>query len=405
MTPKLLQFLIQHSFHRICVKRIIIHDPELILQTYHIPQIFYGFVWIVSSEPLYLLSINKNHFIYHFIPPNIDSKIFNSLEICKDLKIQETLKTFHQLPNYILNKHTCRDEMYKIMQGILDDDIYELLHNGQIKEVLEHLNAISNCNNIWDFIHEKLLNEMNEMKMKLKNFKNLTNTSSPELLEIQQNINNIENKKQKLHEKMEEYRNTNECILCYEFMEQPILLYCCQNIICWKCIEKWLRDNNCCPYCRAILHNDDILSLKYPIEINHNDTTKKTNRNIPFVKLDTRKNKIFQIIESNCHEIIFFYSEIDEIIQSMISYCTSKSIMYQNFHEIKDHDICELQRNGLRVVILEDYKDLIGYQFPFVNHFISYSYLKKFIYKFICSRFYRLRRSHDFHFHSFVSFS
>ena len=175
------------------------------------------------------------------------------------------------------------------MQGILDDDIYELLHNGQIKEVLEHLNAISNCNNIWDFIHEKLLNEMNEMKMKLKNFKNLTNTSSPELLEIQQNINNIENKKQKLHEKMEEYRNTNECILCYEFMEQPILVYCCQNIICWKCIEKWIKVNNCCPYCRAILRNDDIISLKYPIQQTKSekkDCTTETKNKINFVKLD-----------------------------------------------------------------------------------------------------------------------
>lgn len=407
VTPKLLYFLIQHCFHRLAVQRIFLYDPEL-LPSYAIPQITYGFLWILSSEPVYLLNLPKSNFLYHFLPPNIDSKIFNSLEICKDLKIQDTLKQIHNLPNYNLHKHTCRDEMYKIMHGILDDDIYELLHKGQIKEVLEHLNCISNCNNIWDYIHEKIQNDIDEIKMKLKNYKNITDKKSLELTNLKKNIETLETKKEKLNEKMKEYRTVNECILCLEFMEQPILVYCCQNIICWKCIEKWIKVNNCCPYCRAILHNDDIISLKYPIQQTNSekkDCTTETKNKINFVKLDTRKNKIFQIIESNLNEIVFFYSEVDEVTQTIISFCTSQSIVYEHFNDIKNQDIQELQKKGLCVILLEDYQDLIGYQFPFVNHFISYSYLKKFIYKFICSRFYRLPRKEDFHFHSFVSFS
>lgn len=403
VAPKLLRFLFQNSFHRIAIKRLVIHDPELLTSIQTIPQISYGFLWIVSSEPLYLLSLSKSHFLYQFLPHNIDSKIFHTLDICKDLKIQETLKTIHGLPNYILHKHTCRDEMYKIMQGILDDDIYELLHNGQIKEVLEHLNSISDCNNIWDFIHDKIQNEIEEIQLKLKNYKNLTNTKNGlDLSPLRAKMETLDKKKQKLNQKMKDYRNVNECILCLEFMEQPILVYCCQNIVCWKCIEKWLKVNNCCPYCRAILHNDDIISLKYPIQDPNQEPKNKIQT---FVKLGTRKNKVFEIIESNLNEIIFFYSDVDEIIQTVITFCTSKSIGYRYFHDIKDQDFQTLQKEGVCVIIVEDYHELIGYHFPLMNHFISYPYLKKFIYKFICSRFYRLGRKEDFHFHSFVSFS
>lgn len=42
-----------------------------------------------------------------------------------------------------------------------------------------------------------------------------------------------------------------ECIICYETAEYPMLMMCCQNFVCCKCISQWTRENLTCPMCRT----------------------------------------------------------------------------------------------------------------------------------------------------------
>ena len=401
--PEIFCYFIQTYFHRVAMKRFILFDPELMTKHYSFPKFFYGFAWIISAEPIYLLSFEQKHFIYNFIPYQMNPRDFNILPICKDLKIQTNLKFVHKLPNYHLVKHSCRDEMYKLLKGILDEDLYDLIHNGQIKEMLERLNSISTSNNIIDYIQEKIENETTEITNKLENYKNLKIKKGKDLDELNKKLNELTCKKKNLIEKVKEYTNQNDCIICEDHMKEPIILYCCQNILCWKCIVHWLNENNNCPYCRKIIYNDDIISLKYKIDPSEGRSSPN------FVKLMTRQNKVFDLIETNRKngEIMFFYSDVNEIISNVISFCIQHNISYIEFRDFdKKCEVYEKIRNhDIQLILLSDFHDLIGYEFPMVNHFISFPYLKKYVYKFICSRFYRLGREKDFHFHSFVSFS
>lgn len=407
VSPSLISYLVQNFFHRFCIKRLILFDPELMLQSLnYIPQLFYGFAWIISSEPLFLQSLDRKHFIYNYLPVNIDNRIFNSLIVCQeeDVKIQTLMKDEYKLPSYHLIKHTCKDEMYKILKGILDEELYNLLHHGMVKQVLEKLNAISNCNNIIDFIHEKIESEITETEKQLENYKNLKIRKDKDLEEYKQKLVFLKKKRETLHDKIREYTNNNECIICRESMKEPILLYCCQNIICFECIVSSLKIKNNCPYCRTIIHNDDIISLKYNLSL----PEKKNSSKVKHKPLLTRYNKVFEIIGElrDKKEILFFYSDVNEILETLISFCLEKNI---DFIELKEYDKKQvyekIKKREVEVIILSNYRELIGYEFPMVNHFVSFPYLKKYVYKFICSRFYRLERKDDFYFHSFVTFS
>ena len=49
-----------------------------------------------------------------------------------------------------------------------------------------------------------------------------------------------------------------------------------------------------------------------------------------------------------------------------------------------------------RLYVITSYRDLIGFTFHReIDHFISYSFLSKYCYKFICSRFYRVGRPEE----------
>jgi len=40
------------------------------------------------------------------------------------------------------------------------------------------------------------------------------------------------------------------CFVCLAVCDQPLLLNCCEGIICTKCISDWTSKNNSCPKCR-----------------------------------------------------------------------------------------------------------------------------------------------------------
>ena len=45
------------------------------------------------------------------------------------------------------------------------------------------------------------------------------------------------------------FGSTNECPICFEFMNEDIYALPCAHLYHRKCIEKWLNKKLCCPIC------------------------------------------------------------------------------------------------------------------------------------------------------------
>ena len=200
-----------------------------------------------------------------------------------------------------------------------------------------------------------------------------------------------------------------------------------------------MNTNKKCPYCIQVIFNDTLHTLKFPInnssiEIQDDaeqgrqqhspddsmmtsTTTKSTTKSTSFKELYTRQETIFNIIRKYIVDSnIMFFSESDSITSTMQIFCQENNIQFIDFSnnltykekkkillDIKNED----EDSNRRLYVINSYKDLIGFSFQnTIDHFISYSFLSKYCYKFICSRFYRVGRPTDkpFYFHTFFSY-
>lgn len=390
-----LLYLLQNYFHRKAIQRIIISNPEQIKLKYISNNIlFYGMTWILTHDPKWILYYHdKKHFIYNFIPEKIDLLLFRHLFISNDSELKEKLYKEYNLPPYEILNHKCREEMYVILKGHLNDDMYSLLEKGQIKLVLEKMNELGTCTNIFDYVQEKINYEIDEA---VANYQTTLDEEEKETWKEKQKV--LEKKKLILKEKIETYHEKNSCIICSDTLKEPILLYCCQNIICGSCIFTWLQEQNKCPYCRHIVHNDDLVSLKYRL------SSKNKKINSSYKKLLSKQNKIIDIIQKNKDKYIVFYNESNDILESMIQYSKENNISYiyfQGTKKEKEEYIRNLEKYNL--IFISDRSDFIGYSFPMVDHFICYPLLEKNVEEFIFSRFYRYGRVKPFYYHTFMT--
>ena len=414
-------FITDH-FHSRALYRLFICDPELYKITSPLPHIYYHFCWVICSDPHHLLNLQKTEksnnktnylFLNNIIPDNIDYTIYNALHICKDLRIQETLRYTYNLPEFRLVKHSIREELYTILRQHLDDDIYNALDKGNYPLVLQTLNSTSNYNNIWDYINDKIDTEIQELKTHLTKIKmNNSDVNLEIVTNIQDKIEKVNCKRTKLYKTIHDFKKNNNCAICENaYGEDASILFCCNNLICSTCVFKWMHANKKCPYCISTLFNDSIHSLSFPFKQEPTNIIESEPINL-YKKLKTRQQTIFDLIiryipDSN----IMFYSESNTIMDTMITFCEENGIEFIDFssnlsYKEKQIIVKNITTEKKRLFVINSYNDLIGFSFLNIDHFISYSFISKWCYKFICSRFYRVGRSESkpFHFHTFFSY-
>ena len=225
---------ITDRFDSKAVYRLFICDAELFDKiTSPLPQIYYDFCWLISSDPHHLLNLQQKQvkdkssignnkmsnysFLNKFIPENIDYHLYNALQICKDLKIQDTLRHQWKLPEFLLVKHTCREELYSILRQDLDEEIYTALDKGNYRLVLQTLNATCNYNNIWDYINDKMHSELQDLNTQLTKVKMANSNTKLELIEnIKEMIRNVRLKRKRLYNTINKFKADSNCAICHE---------------------------------------------------------------------------------------------------------------------------------------------------------------------------------------------
>ena len=55
---------------------------------------------------------------------------------------------------------------------------------------------------------------------------------------------------------------SDNCTICYSEIEDPVLLPCCQNVFCGKCIIKWLETSKTCPMCRSVVQLKEVIYIE-----------------------------------------------------------------------------------------------------------------------------------------------
>ena len=62
-----------------------------------------------------------------------------------------------------------------------------------------------------------------------------------------------------------DYQSENQiqCVICFNFPTNSVIIPCCGQVACEKCIKTWLSANTTCPCCRHPLIIDSLVPIKW----------------------------------------------------------------------------------------------------------------------------------------------
>jgi hypothetical protein len=252
-----------------------------------------GFYWFITATPK-LLKTKKAKSNYNFIKKifTLDSDTFNNLIVKNS---DEFILTSISLPDIAYIKHNYYKPVYNIVNGIVDANVCRLIESNNIQNAINSLGG-NEYSNIYSLIKDKIKKNIEMIDYSLKN-PQITDADK-EILEKRKE--KTREKYNKLQEKLIQSMNENNCPICISNYDNPVLLSCCQNIFCGKCILKWLKDNKSCPMCRQTTRLSEIHKINNK-DINSEDNQREIIKTKDQIILDIfNNNPLSKVIITSC---------------------------------------------------------------------------------------------------------
>jgi len=109
----------------------------------------------------------------------------------------------------------------------------------------------------------------------------------------------------------------NNCFICYDTLEYPVLEPNCQNLFCTKCLIKWLQQNNTCPLCRTDINMSNLIYIT-------DDESVKDTAEYKMTKVE----KVIDIILKNPEGKFLIFSEYDNTFYPMCEALSRHNLLY-----------------------------------------------------------------------------
>jgi hypothetical protein len=208
-----------------------------------------NFIWFITATPTGIKYIKRNYIRNLVSSMNIYS-INNIIIKNNDDYVDESMK----LPsiNQIIIKCLTPKEL-KIIRGYVDSDIINMINAGNIHEAVLKLNCnIDTSEHILEVITKKIKKDIHNKKIELeyeeRRIPDDRRLHEEKIKKIKDKINSLEIQFNSIEEKIKTFKEES-CPICYDDLIQPMLISCCNNLFCMKCITMCSK----CPFCRMNL--------------------------------------------------------------------------------------------------------------------------------------------------------
>ena len=299
-------------------KRFIFDEP----QSTKIPAmktVCAGYYWLISATPLSLYNrynTTSSHFMYSMFNSRLDYDTFRAMIVKNN---DDYVKQSYRLPEVKDIFHECYQPIYNMVNGYVDNITLSLISAGDISGAIDRLGG-NQTSNIVELIKKKKNDRIDLLKLLI--------SQSPTNRNVQkwnEEIEKLEKEISELKVKFEEKMNC-ECPICIEKLDKPILVRCCQNMFCGKCLLKWRQDHPECPLCREKIVNSNL------IHISNKDN--KKNENTPVKRMPTKPEMVLDIINNNKNGKFIIFSQYDVSFEKVTKILKETKI---TFAELKGH--------------------------------------------------------------------
>ena len=156
-------------------------------------------------------------------------------------------------------------------------------------------------------------------------------------------------------------------IYILKIFEEPVLLSCCQNLFCGKCILQWLKEHDTCPLCRCNL------KVKEHIIYINNSKIKREYKKIERKK--TKLETIINIISNNKNKKFIIFSSYYESFNIIRNVLSDNNISYSEIrgqYKTRNRNIDKFKNGKLRVLFLNSKSNGAGINLQEATDIILY---------------------------------
>ena len=353
------------KFRNISWKRFIFDEPTHT----HIPSmrpVVAGFYWFITATPDLLSCFNfrvpSSHFLY-FFSAYMHSSLFNKL-IVKNK--DDFVKLSFNIPQPEHKFYKCYQPLFNAIRGIVPSFISEMVSAGNIEGAIKTLGG-NDTSNIIELIKKKKEEKLEECNFKIQIYENRDENCGKQLKFWKDKKEVYVRQIEGLNEKFKNILENGQCNICFENFEEPVLLSCCQNLFCGKCILQWLKEHDTCPLCRCNL------KVKEHIIYINNSKIKREYKKIERKK--TKLETIINIISNNKNKKFIIFSSYCESFNIIRNVLSDNNISYSEIrgqYKTRNRNIDKFKNGKLRVLFLNSKSNGAGINLQEATDIILY---------------------------------
>jgi len=288
-------------------KRFIFDEPGN-LRIANMQPVQAGFYWFITATPLSIYNNHKNckgsfmRDLFYFNNFNNDNEIF-----LRDITIQneeEFVRESFEMPATEFLQHFCHQPIMNVISHFVSETVKTMIDAGNIEGAIITLGGSKTSNLV------ELIKTNKQTELALVNEKIATCDDG----RIQLYIEKKELLLRQISSIDERFQNmlSEDCLICCERFENPVLEPNCQNLFCGECLLKWLQQKNSCPTCRCRVNPCDLIY----VETNEGAVEESEHKYTKEIRM-TKVQKVIEIITNKKDGKFLVFSEYDNTFYPM----------------------------------------------------------------------------------------
>lgn len=367
-----------------------------------------GFTWFISATYKDILRCGgtSTHYMRSFFS-RIDWSMLNSFVIKNPV---DFVKHSFKMPQIINKTYICLNpRILNVLSNYIDQDTKIMIAAGDIKGAILRIGGGTALgSNLFDIVSKKQQEKLTQAKFSLNMWKSREQSGfnvkteitfwEKRIVDIEKTINELKDKYNNLLE--------DDCTICYNNINNPILIPCCQNLFCGTCIMKWLDTNKSCPMCRSSINVKELIYIKKENDENDDKKEEKKEEKREDKKI-TKQDKVLELVSNGLKEnrkflIFSMYDESFNIIRRALDNYDIDFVEICGSKATRDSKLKKFRENKVNVVFLNSRFNGAGINLETATDIILYHEMPSGIKDQVVGRALRIGREKDLIIHNLI---
>jgi len=352
-----------------------------------------GFLWFITATPELLkwkYSNRRNHLIARMSLYYLENLFYKALQIRNP---KEYVETSYAMPP--INHHTyiCHQPISRAVMGFVPIRVETMIAAGNIRGAISYMGG-SETDNLMTLVKTRIHEELSDAIYKIERYTRRNDTAL--ITEWTEKKARIEIRIEALEARFKDALE-GTCNICFDTLESPAIVPCCQNLFCSRCIVTWMTRQCTCPLCRATIEPSKLTYIASAGE--SKDEVKLEDQP------NTKTQQIIELVNSNPDGRFIIFSDEDATFTYINESLMKENIMCKEIKgrsESREKTITKFKSGKINVIFLNSRNNGAGINLQECTDIILFHTMEESIKTQIIGRANRIGRNHELNIHHLI---